>query len=203
MKVQSVGPDRRIELSISLTNPAREKTSVYIDGGSIYANPGEYGTYLVVNLPRDALDIVHDDPSYTSSAQDGPLSVTTFTTRVPIGTTKTIKLSFTLPGQLTTINVIPSARITPVTWTRNRLHFDDTFPTPLDLSIFPVGAEAPRPGWLLSGLLLFAIGAALEGDATGRADARQAKVDAHLGWWLVVVGVAMMTVQMAIFVTAA
>jgi hypothetical protein len=203
MTVQSVRQGRRIELSISLTNPRRDKTSAYIDGGSIYADPGEYGTYLVVNLPRDSFDIVHDDPSYTSSAQDGPLSVTTFTTRVPTGTTKTIKLSFTLPGQVTTINVIPSARITTVTWKWNRLQFDDAIPKPLDLRKVPVGSEAPRPGWLLSGLLLFAIGAALAGDAWGRPGARQAKVDAHLGWWLLVVGVAMMTVQMAIFVTAA
>jgi hypothetical protein len=203
MTVRNAGLNRRIELSISLTNPPRQTTSQYVEGGSIYAEPGEYGTYLVVNLPRDSFDIVHDDPSYTSSANDGPLSVTTFTTRVPIGTTKTVKLSFLLPGADTIINIIPSARISPVRWTWGKRHFNDEFPTVLNLRSVRVGSDAPRPGWLLAGLLLFGVGAGLAGDAWGRRrESPRARFDANVGWLVVVIGIAMTVAQIAIYVRA-
>jgi hypothetical protein len=203
MDVQAVGPDRRVDLSISLTNPVREQRSVYVDGGSIYADPGEYGVYLVVFSPRSAFDFTHDEPPYTSSATDGDLTVTTFTTRVPMGSTKMVRMSFMLPGKDSTITVVPSARITPVQWTWTwHSTFNDAFPTTLDLGALPVGAKAPRPGWLLSGLLLFALGGALAGDAWGRAGTRRARIDANLGWWLLVIGLALMTVQAAIYITA-
>jgi hypothetical protein len=134
---------------------------------------------------------------------DGDLQATTFIARASAGSTRTIDLSFLLPGQDTSVSVLPAARLQPVKWSWDGQTFDDRVPYTLDLSRIGVGPEAPRAGWLVSGLVLFGFGAALAGDAWGRPGARQAKVDAHLGWWLLVVGVAMMTVQMAIFVTAA
>ena len=202
MHVSAVGDDRRVDLSIKVTNPARQGRSAYIDGGSIYANPGEYGVYLVVFAPGDAFDFTYDDPPYTSSAIDGDLSATTFTTRVPMDTTKTVHLSFTLPGHETSVNIIPAARISPSDWTWDERHFNDLLPTPLNVGSVPVGSEAPRPGWMLSGLLLLGIGAALAGDAWGRPATRQSRIDANLGWWLLVFGLAMLVVQVAIFVTA-
>ena len=94
LRVRPEGDYRRVSMSISMTNPQRDKTSPYIEGGSRYANPGEYGYYLVVNLPHDATDVVHEDPTWTSAADDGPLQATTFTARAPVGTTRTIDVSF-------------------------------------------------------------------------------------------------------------
>jgi hypothetical protein len=203
MNVKSVGTDRRVELAISVTNPAREQRSKFVDGGSIYANPGEYGAYLVVFAPQAAFNFTYDFPPYTSSAIDGELSATTFTVRVPMGSTQTVHMSFMLPGAQTAVTVVPSARITPGQWTWPRhMRFNDAFPTTLDLGVVPTGTPSPRPGWLLSGLVLFAIGSGVAGDAWGRPGTRRRRVDANLGWWLLVVGAAMMTVQAAVYVTA-
>jgi hypothetical protein len=204
MTVEPAGQYRKIDLAISLTNPTRDRTTPYIEGGTpLYAEPGEYGTYLVVFLPHSAVNVVHDDPSYTSSSDDGPLSATTFTTRVPVGTTKTINVSFLLPGDVSTINVIPSARITPAAWTINRAPFDDRYPVSLNLAFAPVDSGDPHPGWLLSGLLLFAVGAAWSGDARGqRPVTRLSRLDTRFGAFLAIVGVAMIVAQGAIYLTA-
>ena len=57
------GPGSSAYLSISMTNPVpQDRGRRYIEGGSIYAKPGEYGTYLAVNLPTTRFDIAHDRP---------------------------------------------------------------------------------------------------------------------------------------------
>jgi hypothetical protein len=89
-----------------------------------------------------------------------------------------------------------------VTWTWNQFRFDDTFPTALDLRGVPLGPEAPRPGWLLSGLVLFAVGVGLAGDALGRASSPRAVFDTNVGRWVLVTAVAMVVVQVGIYVTA-
>jgi hypothetical protein len=45
-------------------------------------------------------------------------------------------------------------------------------------------------------LLLFGVGVAFAGDGWGR----ESRVDAGIGWWLTVCGVAMIAVQLAIFI---
>ena len=208
MKVDPERGDRRVSLSISLTNPPRDKTSPYIEGGSRYANPGEYGFYLVVYLPRDATDIVHDDPTWTSAADDGPLQATTFTARAPVGTTKTIDVSFLLPASDTAVDIVPSARLRPATWTVGPMQFNDLFPTTIDLKTIRSG-EAPTSLWLFVALGLFALGAGLAGDAWGRAavaasDGRhvspRAKFDADVGWWLMALALATAAAQVVIYV---
>ena len=206
--VAQEGDYRRVSLSISLTNPPRDRTSPYIEGGSRYANPGEYGFYLVVFMPKDAVDVVHDDPAWTSAANDGPLQATTFTARAPVGTTRTIDMSFLLPDDERSINVIPSARLRPATWTAGQLQFTDLFPTTIDLGTLRTG-EAPNALWLLVGLGVFGLGAALAGDAWGRAAvvaaegrgvSPRARFDANTGWWLMAIGLASVGAQLAIFV---
>lgn len=200
MTVRREGDYRRISLSMSATNPLRTSTAPYIDGGSMYAVPGEYGFYLTVYLPRDTLDIKHDDPSWNAWAMDGDLQVTTFIARAPAGSSRTIELSFLLPDDETSITVQPSARLRPVVWSWDGYVFDDREPVSLSLVRVEVGPEDPLPGWLLSGLLLFGFGGALAGDAWGRPATRQARIDANLGWWLLVIGLAMMAAQTAIYI---
>jgi hypothetical protein len=203
MTVRGEGDSRRIDLSMRVTNPSRTSTAPYVEGpGNMYAVPGEYGFYLTVFLPRDTFDIKHDDPSWNVWAMDGDLQATTFIARAPEGSSRTIDLSFSLPADDTSITVVPTARLAPVTWNWGQYRFDDRFPTAVNLGVVPVGPEAPRPGWLLSGLLVFAVGVGFTGDAWGRTGTRQAKFDANLGWWLLVTGLAMVVVQTAIYVTA-
>jgi hypothetical protein len=104
---------------------------------------------------------------------------------------------------VSTINVIPSARITPAAWTVGRSHFDDRFPVAVNLAFAPVDSGDPHPGWLLTGLLLFAVGAAWAGDARGqRPVTRLTKLDTRFGAVLAIAGVAMIVAQAAIYVTA-
>jgi hypothetical protein len=199
---------RRVSLAISLTNPPRDRTSPYIEGGTpLYAKPGEYGFYLVVYMPKDATDIVHDDPTWTSAAIDGPLQATTFTARAPVGTTKTINVSFLLPDGETKVNVVPSARLRPATWRVGSNTFNDLFPTTVDLAAVQTHPHAPTSLWLIVALGVFALGAALAGDAWGRAavmDAEhvspRAAFDASVGWWLMAIAVATLAAQVAIYV---
>jgi Protein of unknown function (DUF4012) len=196
------GDHRRVELSVSLTNPSGHPSSPYIDGGSMYALPGEYGFYLTVFLPQDAFDIVRNDPSWCCWAQDGVVQVTAFIAKAPEGTTRTINVSFALPADQTKINVVPSARLRPAVWSWDGQTFSDLVPRTMDLSVVPAGPPGPRAGWLVTGLLLFGAGAVLTGNAWGRPTSRQTRIDANLGWWLVAVGVAMVAAQIAIYFTA-
>jgi hypothetical protein len=193
MTVAPAPGGRRVKLSVTLTNPSRTTSSPYIDGGSIFAKPGEYGVYLVVYLPRDTVDIDNSDPTWTSWAKDGPLQATTFTARVPEGTSSTISLAFSLPSSLTSLTVLPSARVMPASWAGNVGTFRDLTPTTLNLAIVPTGESPHYAGWMVVGLLLFGVGTVLYGE-------RRARFDREIAWWLLVVGIAMCAVQIAIFV---
>jgi hypothetical protein len=209
MKVQTEGDHRRVSLAISLTNPPRQKTSPYIEGGTpLYAKPGEYGFYLLVYMPRSATDVIHDDPSWTSESSDGPLQATTFTARAPVGTTRTINVSFLLPNDETTINIVPSARLRPATWTIGRTSFNDLFPSSINLAAVESESTGYTSIWLVVALGLFALGAALAGDAWGRAaveraDGRhvspRAQFDANVGWWLMAASAAILAAQIVIY----
>ena len=208
MKVQPEGDNRRVDLTISLTNPVRQQTSAYIDGGGLYAKPGEYGFYLVVNLPHDAFDIAHDDPSWTSAAEDGTVLGDDVHRAPPVGSAQRCTFRSRCPLARRPSMSSRPGRILPATWTWGGRRFNDTFPTALNLGAVAVGPEGPLPGWLLSGLVLFAFGAALTGDAWGRAAiatdgvaGRRAKIDSNLGWWLLVLGLAMVAVQITIYIT--
>lgn len=198
---------RRLRLSVTLHNPRRTVKSTYIEGGSIFANPGEYGSYLTVYLPQRAFDIVPLDPAYKSSDIDGDLRVTTFELRVPEGTSRTVDLTFALPADVSAINIVPSARIAPAEWYWvGRARFNDRQPTTLDLRVVRSGNPAVEATWLPMGLLLLAIGAAITGDAWGRGamntdgrTTRLASIDANIGWWLQICGAAMVAAQIARF----
>jgi hypothetical protein len=210
MKVQAEGDNRRVSLAISMTNPPREKTSPYIEGGTpLYAKPGEYGYYLVVYLPKNATEVTHDDPSWTSASPDGPLQATTFTTRAPTGTTRTINVSFLLPNDESAVNIVPSARLRPATWTIGRTSFNDLFPTTINLALVESESAGYTSIWLVVALGLFALGAALSGDAWGRIalaradgqhDSPRGHFDAEVGWYLMVASAAIFAAQIAIYV---
>jgi len=209
MKVQAEGDQRRVSLAISMTNPPRETTSPYIEGGTpLYAKPGEYGYYLVVYLPKNATDVTHDDPTWTSASPDGPLQATTFTARAPVGTTRTINVSFLLPNDETTVNIVPSARLRPAKWTIGRTTFDDLFPRSINLALVESESAGYTSIWLVVALGLFVLGAALSGDAWGRAAVARAdgehaspraEFDADVGWWLMMAAFAVLAAQVVIY----
>jgi hypothetical protein len=107
-----------------------------------------------------------------------------------------------------TINIVPSARVQPTTWNWiGHVAFNDRVPTQLDLASVPPTADGvSSAGWLIAGQLILVAGVGLVGQAWGRGATtddtvvrRRAVVDSNLGWWLCVAGLAMVSIQMAIF----
>ena len=188
MHVTASNGGRRVHLSITLTNPTQTATSPYIQGGSIFAKPGEYGSYVVVFAPSDAYDFDDSDPNWTSFARDGVFQATTFTIRIPEGQQHTVNVAFTLPADETTLNIVPSARVTPSAWYADTAQFLDVRPHTIDLrSVRVDGAEA-NAVWLLLGLLLLGIGFGRQG--------------VGVGWWTIIGGLALIAMQLTIFVRA-
>ena len=157
---------------------------------------------------RSGLGVENDDPGISYIGPDGNIYTAVVVFRVPEGTSKTIRLDFSLPRSERRLEVIPSARLRPITYRVNGAAFNDAVPMKLDLQQLAPDS-GPAPLWLVIGLLLFGLGAGFLGDGWGRTAiagdgiaARRAKIDANLGWWLLVFGLAMLAVQVAIYITA-
>lgn len=203
--VQDAGDHRNVDLAVTLTNPKHYTGAFYIEGGGFYANPGEYATFLVTYLPKEAYDVGSPDPGIGRHGPDGPLNAYSTVFRVPEGTSRTFHIEFSLPNHVSTVRIMPSGRLAFVPYTFDGYETNDSFPNPLDL------ASVARPEhvadwWLVFGLLLFGIGAAVAGDARGRltvAGGRNARVDFEIGWWITIVGLAMIAIQFALFASTA
>jgi hypothetical protein len=204
--VESLGDRRRVDLAITLTNPTRSVSSAYIDGGSIYADPGEYGSFLAVYMPRSVLGVKNDDPGISYIGPDGNVSAAVVELRVPQGTSKTVRFEFFLPNSERTLEIVPSARLRPITYAMNTLSFNDAVPITLNLE--RLARNEPTPAWLLMGLLLLGLGMGLVGDAWGRMAvavddpaSRRARIDASVGWWIAVSGLALIAVYVGLWIT--
>lgn len=127
--------DDRIDVTmdITVTNPEHTTTSPYIDGGSIYAEPGEYGSYLVVSIPSYAFHLANADPGFSFSGAEAPLHSAGMIFRVPEGDERTVTVTFSLPPDAFSLSIVPSARLQPTTWNYEGEEFDDSVPVELDL----------------------------------------------------------------------
>ena len=110
----------RVTLEVHLYHSEHGETSPYIDGGGIYAEAGEYGSFLVAYVPGNASDI-ESETGFTHHGRDGPMYAVGTILRVPENTTKVVEISFTLPPGEDALTVIPSARLYGTTW-----HWGDT-----------------------------------------------------------------------------
>ena len=113
--------DYRARLTMTMDVPGRSDlpdASAYILGPT----PETQGTFLTVHLPGTAYDITTTDPrGFRTNGQDGPLQVRTFLVNVPLGTTLTRTVDFSLPRTTAALLLLPSARVEPLT-----LRVDDT-----------------------------------------------------------------------------
>ncbi len=88
--------------------------SPYILGPS----PGTHAVFLTVHLPAAAYDISTPDGSgFTSGGIDPPLQVRTFLEDIPAGTTFERRLDFSIPRELSSLVLLPSARMEPMPFT--------------------------------------------------------------------------------------
>lgn len=128
------GNSRRVQLRIRLTNPEHPETSPYIDGpGGRYAEPGEYGSFLVAYLPRDAYDIV-SDVGVTHHGRDGPMYAVGTILRVPEDSSREVVIEFSVPSARERLWVMPSGRLSGTTWHVDGEEIVDQLPFEIDLT---------------------------------------------------------------------
>jgi hypothetical protein len=78
-------------------------------------DPDVHGIFLTVHLPAAATDISTTEPTgYTTGGTDGPLVVRTFVADAPLGSTFERVVEFTLPEDMTSMTLLPSARLEPM-----------------------------------------------------------------------------------------
>lgn len=127
--------DDRIDVTLDVTieNPTLAESSPYIDGGSRFAHPGEYGSYLVITVPRAAFNLGNAEYGFVHHGEEPPLHSAGIVWAVPEGTSKTTRITFSLPGDAFSMTIIPSARLIPTTWNYEGKEFDDSTPVEIDL----------------------------------------------------------------------
>ncbi len=124
---------RRVRLALSVQNPQRDETSPYIDGGSVFAEPGEYGGQVMFLLPDSAYDVVNTEPAFSVVGTDGPVKVVGFEVRVPEGEQRTFVIEFSVPEDQETVDVLPSGRVQPIEYRIDGDTYVDAFPITLPL----------------------------------------------------------------------
>lgn len=134
VEVEDQDDHHQVTLGITLANPEHGETTAYIDGGGIYADPGEWGAWLLTYLPADAYDIVNLDPGFTTAGTDGPATVVGMIVRVPEGETLDIEISFKVPKGRRPLHVLPAARVNGSLWTYDGEAVSDVLPFDLDLN---------------------------------------------------------------------
>ncbi|HVC71024.1 MAG TPA: DUF4012 domain-containing protein [Acidimicrobiales bacterium] len=117
-------------LTITLQNQTPPGQSQFIAGpypglGTVY---GEYVGLLTVNLPPQASHLqVPGGPAVEVRGAEGPVWVLATPVDVHAGATETIVVTFDLPAGHGSLTVVPSARLSPVTWHyRGAVHSDAT-----------------------------------------------------------------------------
>jgi hypothetical protein len=144
--------DYRARLTMSVRVPsAAEVTdaSPYILG----PDPTAHGVFLSVHLPEAARDITTTDPGgFATKGVDPPSQVRTFLENVPAGDTLERTVDFTLPRSLSSMTLVPSARLAPVPITIDgSVHVDDaTIRRITWVEALPLPAnDGGRPAWLV------------------------------------------------------
>ncbi|HTT86522.1 MAG TPA: DUF4012 domain-containing protein [Acidimicrobiales bacterium] len=119
LAIQSHAKSATGTLTVTLANHTPPGQSQFIAGpypalGNVY---GEYLGILAVNLPGFFYQPqVVGDPSIDALGGEGPTWVIATPVDVKAGATQRIVVSFTVPEAHGQLRVVPTARLTPVTW---------------------------------------------------------------------------------------
>ena len=140
--------DYRAHLEMRMDVPAVDD----VEGASAYIlgpGPETQGTFLTVHLPKAAYDITTPDPpGFRTQGVDGPMQVRTFLTDVPMGTTFTRTVEFSLPREHGAMLLLPSARLEPLPLTVDgAVTVTDDVPTPISwlAAVPPAGPDDNAP----------------------------------------------------------
>ena len=139
--------DYQARLTMTLPVPSRAEladASAYILGPS----PDLQGLFLTAHLPAAAYDITTPDPpGFRTKGLDGALQVRSFLLDVPLGTTATRHIDFSLPRSQPELTLLPSARLEGVPLTVDGVaRVTDAEPTRLTwLAAHPPGEDDRAP----------------------------------------------------------
>lgn len=120
LNFQAFSEHQSADMTVTITNPRRAKTSAYVEGGSLgYVVPGDQRVYLLLYLPASAYNVVSHSPEFNTIGTDGGMNVVGMTYIVPYGQTTQVHITFNLPPSQTYAVLLPSSRLVPVPFTVN------------------------------------------------------------------------------------
>jgi hypothetical protein len=130
MRVEHYSEHQEVNLSVTISNAHRVKTSPYIEGGvSGYNRSGDQRVYLLLYLPASAYNVINPSPGFMTIGTDGPMGVVGMIYIVPNGQTKTVDIHFSLPLSQRAVSLLPSSRLRPIQISVNGAHYNDAVPT--------------------------------------------------------------------------
>jgi hypothetical protein len=131
LSLHTTGSHTAATLTVRLDNHTPPGQSQFIAGpypglGTVY---GEYRGILAVNLPGYASDLrIDGNPALDALGGEGPTWVIATPVDVKEGASQQVVVHFTLPLAHGSMEVVPSARLTPETWTYNGRTTTDATP---------------------------------------------------------------------------
>lgn len=116
-------------LDVEITNATPPGISEFADGvpAAFGAEPGTYIGRLAVFTPSttERVAVVPEQP-LEAAGPDGPLFVTAFRVQIPVGETQTFQIEVDLADDAPSVEVMPSSRIPPITWSVDGQSWQDT-----------------------------------------------------------------------------
>jgi Protein of unknown function (DUF4012) len=116
-----------VAMEIRLDNRTPDGQPTYVagpNGSDKVAN--RYDGVVSVNVPGAATDVRLDGGEYTTlDGSDGPTRVVGALVHVPQGRAVTLEASFVLPADVDHLDLVPTARIPPMTWQIDGKSVDD------------------------------------------------------------------------------
>lgn len=149
VRVVPADPDatvpRRFRAIATLDNPVVEPTAPYFDSLNRLVPVGTHRAFVTFTLPDGVTDVDVVTGELSSMGTDGPTTVANLWLRVPEGTSGDVAIEFTVPDDLRSVEVIPSARIRPTTYRVGPVTVTDQAPASVPLprvaDVFPQEAK--------------------------------------------------------------
>lgn len=155
MSIQALG-DHRYRATATLPNPVVSPTAEVVEGTNPLVPPGFHRAYVTFTLPGAASDVDVVGGRLSRQGTDGPTDLVAVWLRVPVGGTGTAGIEFDLPASLRVVEILPSARIRPVTYTVGAHDVVDDVATPVILPLGPIQEHEPKIPQALGLSLAFA-----------------------------------------------
>lgn len=200
MSIQALDDDRedrqRYRATATLPNPVVEPTAQIVEGTNSLVPPGFHRAYVTFTLPGAATDVAVTGGRLSRQGSDGPTELVAVWLQVPAGGSGSASIEFDLPASLRSVEILPSARIRPVTYTVGAQDVVDDVATTAYLPFGPVEEHEPKIPQALGLSLAFA-GLLLVVTRSRRLtapepDVQAARVDLAIGSAFLVLGIGAM-----------